>query len=406
MVEMVVAMLIFSILVTGIAAMNSTSLNIVRNDRNRSVAAALASQEMDTVRSTTFTELPAGQITTVQDVDGVPYTIVRESQWVSSTANAGACDAPAGSKPAFLRVNVSVSWPVMAGVRPVEADTIVTPPVGTYDSSSGNIAVSVVNRDGAPASGITIGLTGPGGESQVTTEDGCAFFAFLPAGSYTVTATSTGYVSDQGIASPQQPASVLVGATTSILYLYDQAATLNLTLSGKVLGSTAPSGVPMMLANSHILPSGTKLFPGSGSPRTIANLFPWLDGYEAWAGGCTDADPASYPGGTRAIAISTTPGATTTATVLMPEIRVVVTHDPGTGTPVPVPGQAVQATHAADAGCTGGASYAVGTTDAAGQLTFALPYGTWQVKVGAVVVGTVALAPTDPDGPYEVEVTQ
>jgi hypothetical protein len=336
----------------------------------------------------------------------VPYTVVRESQWIPEDATAGACDAPATAQPAYLRVNVSVTWPNMTGVKPVVSHTVVTPPVGTYDPSSGHIGVSVVDRDGAPASGIQILIVGPESQSQTTTTDGCAFFAFLPAGAYTVTASAAGYVSDQGVAAPQQTASVLVGATTSLLFLYDRAATLDLSLVGKDAGSPAPSDVPLVLANSHLLPAGQQLVPGSGSPRAIAGLFPWLDGYQVWAGSCADADPQAHAGGSRGAPVGTVAGGTTAGTVLMPEIRVVVEHDIGGGTMAPVPGQPVQAVHAADASCTAGETYSVGSTDAAGELVFALPYGTWDILVGAVLVGSLTLTPTDPAGPVSIQVLQ
>src|SRR3990170_7299064 len=102
MVEAMVAILISGLLIGGIATMQNSTLNLIRNNRHRSVAANLAASEMDTVRSTPFTSLPLGQVETVRDVGGVPYTITRESQWIPSAAAAGACDAPQGSEPAYL----------------------------------------------------------------------------------------------------------------------------------------------------------------------------------------------------------------------------------------------------------------------------------------------------------------
>jgi prepilin-type N-terminal cleavage/methylation domain-containing protein len=393
MIEVMVAILIFGVLITGIATMQGTTLNLIRNNRNRSVAANLASEEMDTIRSTNFTSLPVGQHVTTRSVDGVAYTVTRESEWIASDASAGACDAPQGSDPAFLRVTVSVSWPAMRGVEPAQAQTVVTPPVGTYDENSGHLAVSVVDRDGAPKSGVTVAIAGPETESQTTSSDGCVFFAFLPAGSYTATATATGAVSDQFVATPQQPTTVTVGAISSLLFLYDQAASLSLTLTGKDAGSAAPSNVAITLFNTHILPAGLKAFPGTGSPRTIADLFPYADGYEVWAGTCADADP----GGSTTVAVQ--PGASSSATVSMPEVRVTVT----TGG-LPSPGLAIGSTHAADTGCAAGETYAPGSTDAAGQLTFALPYGTWNITVSGVVRATVTLASSDPPGPTDVVV--
>jgi prepilin-type N-terminal cleavage/methylation domain-containing protein len=393
MVEVMVAILIFGVLITGIATMQGTTLNLIRNNRNRSVAANLASQEMDTIRTTSFTSLPVGQTVTTRSVDGVPYTITRESEWVAKDATAGACDAPQGSEPAFLRITVSVTWNAMRGVEPPSTQTVVTPPVGTYDQSTGHLAVRVVDRDGAPASGVTIAIAGPQTASQTTSSDGCVFFAFLPPGSYTATASASGFVSDQFVASPQQPTTVTVAAISSLLFLYDGASSLSLTLTGKDVGSAPPTDVGVMLFNTHILPAGTKVFPGTGTTRTIPNLFPYADGYEVWAGTCADADP----GGSATVAVE--PGQSTSSTVGMPEVRVSVT----TGG-LPTEGAPVVASHTADAGCAAGESFAVGSTDAAGALTFALPYGTWAITVNGIPGGSVTLLGTDPPGPTDVVV--
>ena len=60
----------------------------------------------------------------------------------------------------------------------------------------------VRDRRGRPQEGVPVALAGPGGsETQTTTTDGCAFFAYQPAGAYTVTLSRASYVSDQGVAS-------------------------------------------------------------------------------------------------------------------------------------------------------------------------------------------------------------
>lgn len=410
-IEVVIAMLVFTVLIGAIATSQGSTMNLIRTDRHRSVAANLAADEMDTVRSTDFTDLPVGQTQTVRDVDGIQYTVTRESSWVTAGATSGACDAPSGADPAYLHVEVAVTWPVMSGVQPVRSSTIVTPPVGTYDENSGHIAVKVVDRDALPASGIQVSIAGPQNQSQVTTSDGCAFFAFLTPGTYTVTASATGYVDDQGVAAPTQPASVVVGGTTSILFMYDRAATLELTLLGKDTGSAAPVSVAVALYNSHIQPTGIQVFAGSGSPRQITGLFPYADGYEAWAGDCADADPVFY-GAARDAPIATEPGQVTSGTVLLPEIRVTVQQDLGGGTMAPVPDRQVDVLHGPDPGCPAGATFPIGTTDAQGELVFAVPYGTWTVNVDGSFAGTAPLDPTVPpadgDGtwPFDVVVTQ
>lgn len=407
MIEMAVAILLFAVLIGAVMTTQSSTMNLIRSDRHRSVAANLAAQEMDTIRSMDFTMIPLGLTVTEQDVDGIVYTIRHEVEWVTEGASTGACDAPPGERPAYLRVNIGVSWPTMRGVQPVESHTILTPPVGAYDPNSGNIGVKVLDRDGLGQEGIPVSITGPRNASQMTNSDGCAFFAFIPPGDYTVGVSSAGYVDLQGVAAPSQPAAVVVGATTSVSFQYDRAATLELTMRGAVLGSPAPSTLSVNLYNTHLLPDGSKVVTGSGNPRTVTDLFPYADGYEVWIGDCAEGDPAGYPGGSR-LAVGTDPGTTVPATVALPEIRVTVRQDLGGGVFVPVPDQPVQAV-----GCGGADDFPVGQTDANGEVVFALPYGTWNVSVasGLLYSGSVPLAPGpdpgDGDGawPYDIVVT-
>jgi Tfp pilus assembly protein PilV len=401
MVEVLAAILIFGILIGGIASMQSTTLNLIRNNRHRAVAANLAAEEMDTVRSTAFENLPVGQAVTTRTVDTVVYTVTRESEWIPRNASAGACDAPSGSDPAYLRVNVSVTWPVMSGTAPVDAHTIITPPVGTYDEDLGHVAVRVLDRDAQPVSGVQIALSGTESASQFTNSDGCVFFAFLTPGPYTATASAAGYVSDQGVASPSQPVSVVQGAISSLLFPYDRAATLSLTPTGKDASAPAPANVPLVLFNTSILPTGLIDRPGTGIPRSVDGLFPYASGYIVWAGSCTDADPAAHVDGTRPDAIAVEPGLTTTGSVLMPEVLLEVTQGG-----LPAEGVSVVANHAADPGCPAGETYTVGATDAAGQLQFALPYGAWALQIGSTDSWNGTLSPTDPTGPTIVTVAK
>ena len=407
MVELVVGIFIFALVIGGIVAGMSSSLNLTRQNRNRSIAANLASQEMDTVRGTEFTSLPMGLVTASQTVDGVPYTVTRETQWVTPNATSGPCQAPSGSALAYLSVTVSVTWNNMAGVPAPVSHTVITPPVGTYDTTSGHVAVMVRNAAGAPQGSVPVALSGPSvSETQTTTTDGCAFFAYQPAGAYTVALARANYVDDQGIASPVQSATVSVGTTVSLQFQYDDAATLSLTLLGNT-GSAAPTSVPVSLGNTHILPGGEKTFTGAGSPRTIGGQFPYVDGYEAWTGSCLDADPQGvdggglsyYPGAIRATPIAVIAGATSVSTVLMPEM--LVHAETSSGVPRSV---AVMVTHAADPGCPSGVTYTLGTTDASGDLTAALPYGLWSVTAGSTSGGSVTLSPLNPPTPVTVTV--
>jgi len=60
-------------------------------------------------------------------------------------------------------------------------------------------------------------------------------------------------------------------------FVYDRAATLNLTIAG-VNGGTPANAMAVSLGNTAYLPAGVKAFAGTGTSRTITNLFPFNDG--------------------------------------------------------------------------------------------------------------------------------
>jgi prepilin-type N-terminal cleavage/methylation domain-containing protein len=385
-VEVMMAVAVFAVMAASVAGTLTTALDITRNNRHRTVAAHLASREMDVVRSTDFDTLPLGLVTSSISVDGIPYDVNRETAWISRSATTSPCDGVSGSQLAFLRVSVNVTWPRMSGTKPVESQTILTPSVGTYDRYTGHVSVKVLDRDALPAAGHVVQLTGGAIQSQTTTSDGCAFFPFLDPGAYDVALGTAGYVDGQGNPTPNQPVTVTIGTTSSVQFDYDRAATLSLTLDG-AQGGTVPAGVAVTLGNTHLLPAGTQMFPGSGAARTVNDLFPYADGYQAWGGECADADPEAtfaggsdpiYPGGQRQPAMMVTPGATTAGTVTLATVDILVTD----ANNILIPGETVTAHHDPDDGCAGGSVLTLGTTDLTGRLRVAIPYAqAWRFEV-------------------------
>lgn len=412
--ELVVALTVFAVFAAGVYAMIHGGLNLARNNKNRSIAANLASQEMDKVRAADFTALPIGLVRSTQSVDGAVYTVQRESEWVATDATASPCDS-AGATPNYLRVTVKVFWSAMRGVTPVQSATVVRPPVGAYDPNSGHIAVKVLDRNAAPSVAQPVHVVGPGVNATIsTTSDGCAFFGYLPAGTYTVSMGTAGYVDRQGVVSPTQSVGVASGQVSAVGFDYDRAASLAVTLAAPD-GGALPDGVPLILANTQFLPSGVRVYSGTGTTRTVTGLFPALDGYNAWTGDCERADPegvdslggagAYWDGALRPSAVPTTPGDTASATVELATVNVLV-HQAG----LPVAGATVNVSNPADAWCSSGNNLAAGTTAADGTLAVALPYGRWTFSVtGHTSAGAwpeVAVdprdsgGPGDPSGPY------
>lgn len=402
LIELIVSITIFSLLIGTLVALIATGLSVARNNKDRSVGAHLASQEMDGIRQLPFSRISIGQATHNVTVNSVSYKIKTDTDWVANSSTSNSCDST-GSAPRVLRVTVEVTWPNMRGTEPVRTSTEISPPVGSYDPDNGHIAVRVRDRNATALGGIPVRVTGPGVDVTQTTTDtvGCAFFGFLPPASYAVTLGTTGWVDRQSNAVPSQTVGVSAGNITSVAFDYDEAATITMTLAG-ARGGVPAGAVPLTLANTGLLPAGTKSFPGTGVVRTLTSLFPYSDGYTAWAGSCDDADPEGadgtgtryWPGAQRDNAISVDPGGTVAATLTMSTLNVQFERDSGSGSVT------VVAVHAADTMCGSGETLTLTAfSGTSGNQLVALPYGTWTIQAlgqtAASAWNRVVLSPND-----------
>jgi type II secretory pathway pseudopilin PulG len=394
-VELLVAVTVFALVFAAVSIGIGRALEVNRGNRNRSAAAYLAARQLEEVRAEAFSSVDLGSTTCVYTTSScnlpAPYTVVQDVAWTSPGSTTTSCGVPAssGSALAYKRVTVTVTWTDMGGVAPVTSQTLLTPPGGTYDPNDGHIVVQAFDRDALPLAGQTVSLSGPETPPSLTTDsDGCAFFAYLDPGTYTVTLPSSTYVDLQGNRPASQTAGVTASQITRVQFDYDQAATLSIGLttpSGAV--AAIPSGIAMTVANTK-LTVGTKSFPeastGSGTTRTVTPLFPYASGYQVWAGDCADADPQFFTGGSRGAFLATNRGATTSGSAALDAIDVSVTSGGSSGSALKNTTVSVQAIHGgtATAGCTGGETLTSSIkTDGSGKLRIAVPYGTWSVKV-------------------------
>ena len=323
--ELVVAFLIFGIVMLGIAHTMGTGLAMTRTNRHRSVAANLASQEMDAVRTIDFASVVDKSYST--SVDGVTYDIDRVTTWEDKSATSGPCSTT-NPNPRVLRVHVAVAWHDMNGIPPVVSDTLLNPPIGAFNPNSGHIAVKVTNRDGKPSQYIHVEQTGPETDNPQTDADGSAFLAFLSVGTYSIKLNEPGYVDDKNNKTPTVSSTVVVGATKSVSFQYDQAARIAVTMAG---GATTPvpADLPVTVWSNN---SKNVTIPGTGATRVVDGLFPFSSGYYSWAGTCADADPEGdnivddgsggkknlgkyWPGATRGTLMSVDPGGSASANV-------------------------------------------------------------------------------------------
>jgi type II secretory pathway pseudopilin PulG len=277
LIELLIALTIFAVVAGGVAVGMASSLGLTRNNRNRSVAANLAAKEMDVVRSTEFDSLPLENVEKDEVVDGVTYSILRETEWVSRDGTDGVCSPPTGTALAFLKVAITVSWPHMQGAKPAQSETILAPPVGSYNSDAGHLAVMVRDRNAATASGHVVTAVGPGGTYQQTTSSGCAFFLNLPPGEYTVSLNTVNYVDGQNAQNPTETVAIAAGTIASAEFDYDQKATLDLALAG-LTGYGVPKDLGVRVANTGLALGNIPFDSASSCPAAPMTVNPSEDG--------------------------------------------------------------------------------------------------------------------------------
>jgi hypothetical protein len=267
----------------------------------------------------------------------------------------------------------------MGGTQPVSSETLLTPP--TAAANLGHLVVTVADRNNAALTGLSVLRAASGSvpaETQTVADEGCAVFTGLPAGNYQLTVQGTGWIDRQLVSPPTQTAGVQANAVTAIRFDIDRSASLTVNAAPSPGTAALPTGTKVTLANAAL---GTTRQYTWTSGATVGPLYPFLDGYQAWAGGCADADPTyTGNGGSRGAALPVTPGGTTSGSVPLIGQTVRAWHQPSGSASA---GLQVRAVHTGTASCPAGNETLTFSplTGSNGRITIALPYGTWRIEV-------------------------
>lgn len=392
LIELMWALMIFAIAATGVAYGIMTATNTVRLNKDRVQAANLASREMEITRSefmnssTGATDLGATSLTvnphplpTGTSVDLTTYTVTRNVEWIPAGAGTSACDGGATVQYPSLLVTVTVTWPRMGSVKPVESRTVLTPPKNSLNSNLAFVGIKVLRADGTPAVGQAVSLSGPSSSTRYTAEDGCAVFSLSSFGTYTAGLSTSGYVDNFGATAPTKTIVASAGTLSQASFYYDKAATLTTTFqapSGYVLPVNLPKA--FTLYNTGITPSGTKAVTTSSATTTVTNLWPFSDGYAMWPGSCTQSDPVKA-GGARAANTVIAPGDSGTSTMTFSAVKIRARNSAGTA----LANATIVVNPVSATGCLApeNSGWLIGTTDSSGILMTSLPAGSWTVSV-------------------------
>ncbi len=422
LIETMVALMVFAIAATGLAAGAAAITRITADSRARQAAVQLAARDLDQARTAANPlTVPARTYTVpTTDPDGDPTHTFKVARTVSSVTASGA-DTTCGSSVnvGYRRVSVVVSWPgQLSTTAPVRSDTILAPGTPAVDAGTGAISVRVVGADGQPRSGVDVSVapvpmgTGEALSSQPgsTDVDGCSYADRVTPGAYTVTISKNDFIDAAQQAPTVVTTSVAAGSTAGVRAELEQDGNFITFYAKNYPGPGAPS-LPTNLKTSFVpnAPALTVAAKPAVAGGTQA-LYP--GGYQAVAGEfadpgrntlCASMDPAAWPAatvsGTRlapgvrasaSAASGQTAAFATPPTTSIPMGVVRVLALPGTY----VTAKAATPTGAGNPGCgTPSADLTFGQVPAGGTMYIALPFGSWNIYQGVSVGGTGVFLP-------------
>lgn len=259
-----------------------------RVNKERSVSATLAQQDIERLRSYPITALSNFSQLRNVNVAGVNYSVRSVSEWIRDASGVLNCTDDTAEAD-YLKISSTVRSP--AQTVPVKQVSLLTPAAGAFSTTAGTLVVKVTDRNNNPLVGASVSLSGTGSYSDTTNSEGCAIFGYIPAGDYDVDVP--GRVSWGGDNSLTSQATV-VAAKTSLKQLeVDLPASLRAHLM-KPDGSAAAWNA-LQVVNAK-LPGGTRDFTAASAvtPIDATGLFPFLDGYGVYAGTCAKNNPSFW----------------------------------------------------------------------------------------------------------------
>jgi Tfp pilus assembly protein PilE len=339
MIEVVIAALIVGLIAAAVFVGFGAVAQLSGGQRHEAQANEIAQQDEERLRGLTVTQLSGATSATgasavalygngsyQETLDGQTYTVTSTSKFVSASGASPSCTASGTGNADYIETASTVTWANNNdGLPAVVEHGLISPHVG------GSLVIQAT--DGSqptpnPLPGVPIHVTGSdtGTLTLTTDSNGCAVFAGLPGGTYTV--SWPGYIQENTAASSAtvlvvdgstetdsyelgQPGTIQASFTTTYGTHTNVAATTDtFVASNSQLTSPIVSGTPSTLASSASytspISSGATIFPLAGTN----------DAYSVYAGDCVGDAPPS-PATT-----VVTPGGTSNVTVPEPAMLV------------------------------------------------------------------------------------
>ena len=401
LIEVLISALLIAITAGAVLGLISATTRSAANQRAHSVAYAVGQEDQARLRSMRISSLNRLDQENPVEVDGVRYMVRSQGVFVSNATGSVSCTGEV-SPADYVQITSTVSGGDME--KPVSLASIVAPSNGSLDPTHGTLSVKAANAAGQPLAGVFINGSGTSTFSGSTDSTGCANFADLPSGNYSVTTSAGGMINMNGETSTTIERGVPSSGTQIVSLAYDQAGRLEPEFVYRV-GSTTnflPARADSIeLYNSEGGTSTAKMYGTPGGTRTATvqagTLFPFKAKYTVYGGGCetNNPDPAeTLPANRPAMAfVNVPPGGTAKPQIQLPALNLTVTYNGS-----PISGARVTITDT-NTGCKylGNAIKRAYSTNASGQQIASttepvvepgLPWGKYKVCASAKVKTT------------------
>lgn len=372
LIEVLAAVVIFIAVSAATVGILLMSLRTIDENNERVLAANVARSQVEYLRTLGAANITPGL--TYDQPPGTPpgYVVETSAQWVGVGQDVSSCEAASPGQ-AYLRVRVAATSPELGA--PAVVDTIITPDVaGDYEGTAA-IAISVIDHQGQPVSGVTVDSLDPynpeNSFTYVTGDDGCLYIPGLTAGGdIDIEVSRDGYVSSTPTGT-QGTSSLDVGSLAKPTFSLAPAAGIEWTSA--LAGFPLASGTPVTWRVNE-----TGAVAEEGSLGTaVTGQWPTLSGFSAWAGSCPDADPEEYAAARSSYDFSA--GETVVAALEVRPVRI-------SGLP-----EGVEVTAQHVGGCAT-PDLVIGSSDDEGVVQAGLPNGDWRFTAEAEgLTETVAL---------------
>src|SRR5664279_1705185 len=278
LIEVLVSALVITIAAGAALALITATTRSAGDQRVHADAYGVAQEDQARMRSMRISSLNRLEQTRTVTLAGRQFTVESTGVFVNNT-NGTSSSCTAGETSAdYVRITSTVKWNGIGTRPPVVIQSVVSPSNGSLDPSHGSLTVISKNAAGGTLAGVGLSGSGAGTFSGSTDSNGCANFADLPSGSYTLTASATGFVDPQGTFPPwTTPAGGNPSTTQSLTLYYDRPGTIPVKFKYRVGSSTeykAATADSVFVYNAEMPKGGVPYGTPGGTREAIVSATP------------------------------------------------------------------------------------------------------------------------------------